>query len=66
MPEGKSGIDIIPSLRKKLPQAKIILLSNFSKFVFDKKAREAGADDFLIKIDTPPDTLIKYLQQIAF
>ncbi len=62
--EGRSGISIIPFLRKELPQSKIIVLSNYSKFQFEEEAFKAGADDFLVKINTPPNILLNYLKNL--
>lgn len=61
--EEKSGIDIIPNIREILPNTKIIMLSNYSDFHLRDKAIKSGANDYLVKIDTPPNKLVKYLNQ---
>ncbi len=59
-----SGIDIVPAIRKLLPKSKIIILSNYSQFQFEEEAMKAGADAYLIKIDTPPNALIAYIKNL--
>ena len=60
----KAGIDIIPLLRKILPDSKILMLSNYSDFQFHAKAIEEGADAYLVKINTPPKVLVQYIQDV--
>ncbi len=60
--EEQSGMDIIPNVRKIVPNAKIVMLSNYSKFHLEKKVIESGADDYLVKLDTSPNTLVKYIK----
>ena len=60
----KSGIDIIPNVRKNIPNAKIIMLSNYSQQELQKKAIELGASAFLIKLNTPPKVLVNFLQNL--
>ena len=59
--EEQSGMDLIPFVRKLLPKSKIVMLSNYSDFHLKEKALEAGADDYLVKIDNPPNIIAKYL-----
>ena len=61
--EDMTGIDMLPIVRKKFPKAKIIILSNFSGNEFEQKARQAGADDYFVKINMPPSTLATHLKQ---
>ena len=62
--EDKTGIDTIASLKKDLPNLKIVILSNYSQFQLEQKANKAGAVDYLIKIDTPPDVLVNYVNKL--
>lgn len=62
--EEKSGMDLIPDIKKILPQAKIIMLSNYSDFHLKNQALNTGADDYLVKIDTPPRVLVQYVQNL--
>lgn len=58
-----SGTDAIPILRKCNPHMKIVMLTNYSEFQVKDNAKQAGADDYLLKINTPPDALVSYVQQ---
>lgn len=60
----KSGLDVIPALKKCNPHMKIIVLSNYSEFQMEKEARKAGADDYLLKLNTPPSALVDYLKKL--
>ena len=61
----KSGVDIIPLLLKKKPDIKIVMLSNYSEFQMEKQAKEAGAVDYLLKINTSPTVLANYAKKLA-
>ena len=63
--DDKSGIDIIPILKKKKPAILIVMLSNYSEFQMEKRAKEAGAVDYLLKINTPPALLVEYTKKLA-
>lgn len=58
---GKQGIDALPGLKQKLPQALFVVCSNYS-FGMEDTAREAGADDYWIKINIDMQGM---LQRIA-
>jgi DNA-binding NarL/FixJ family response regulator len=62
--EKKSGLDVIPALRKCLPQSKIIMLSNYPQAQLEQQAVKAGASAFLVKINTPLKVLVNYVQKI--
>ena len=62
--ENKSGLDIICSLKAALPEAKIVMLSNFSHFQLEEEALKAGAIGYLVKINTPPNALVKYVNKL--
>ncbi|MBT4937124.1 response regulator [Candidatus Peregrinibacteria bacterium] len=64
--EGKelAGLDIIPNIKKLLPHAKIIVLSNYSKFQLGGKAKSLGADDYLVKLQCTPKKLLVYLKKL--
>lgn len=47
---GKQGIEAIPDLQKIFPQAKVVILSNFSDKDHLKRAQENGAADFWVKV----------------
>lgn len=63
--ESMSGADVIPVIKEKHPNIKIIMLSNYSEFQMEKEAKEAGADDYLLKINTPPAALVAYAEKLA-
>lgn len=60
----KSGLDVIPALKKSNPKMKVAMLSNYSEFQMEQKAKEAGADDYLLKINTSPATLVSYAEEL--
>ena len=62
--EKKSGLDIIPILKKQNPSIIIVMLSNYSKFQMEKDARKAGAHDYLLKINTSPAFLVGYVKNL--
>jgi DNA-binding response OmpR family regulator len=59
----KSGIDIIQNLRHKFHKSKIIMLSNYSQRDLQEKAFSLGADEYLIKMNTPPKVLLEILKR---
>lgn len=63
--ENKSGLDVIPALRKQNPKMKIVMLSNYSEFQMEQVARKAGASDYLLKINTPPGILVKHAEKLS-
>ncbi|KKP39469.1 MAG: hypothetical protein UR28_C0007G0035 [Candidatus Peregrinibacteria bacterium GW2011_GWF2_33_10] len=60
----KSGLDIVPNLRKHIPNAKLIVLSNYDKSNLQEEIKGLNIDDFLLKIETPPSQLVKYLDKM--
>lgn len=58
----RTGADAIPSIKKSAPEAKIILLTNYNQEHLSLNKENIKIDDFLLKIDTTPSTLIKYLK----
>ena len=63
--EDKTGMDLIPPLRKKFPQAKIVMTSNHSDFEMRKAALQAGAKDYLVKMETSPRRLAEYVSRLG-
>lgn len=62
--EEEAGLDFVPKLRKLLPNAKIIMLSNYNHHNIQAEAKEAGVDDYLIKLNTPPKVLVEYVTKL--
>jgi len=60
----KSGLDVIPSLKECNPKMQIVILSNYSEFQMEKAAKKAGADDYLLKINTSPNALVDYVKKL--
>lgn len=60
-----SGMDILPSVRKALPKAYIIMLSNYSYSQFADQALEAGANKYFVKINMSPKELKAYIQTLS-
>ncbi len=61
--EEKSGMVLVSKIRKALPQAMIIMLSNYSDFHLKEKALKKGADEYLVKINNPPAVLAELLKK---
>lgn len=59
----QSGTEAVPILRKCNPDMRIIMLTNYSEFQMKDEAEKAGADDYLLKINTPPDILVAYVER---
>lgn len=59
----QTGTDIIPQLKKILPKAKIIMLSNSGKEQLEEKTRMQGADIFLEKMTHSPGKLLEIIYQ---
>ncbi|MBN2087539.1 response regulator [Candidatus Peregrinibacteria bacterium] len=62
--DDRSGVELIPVLQKTNPKAKVLMLTNYSDFQVEKKARAAGAHDYLLKIDTTPNVLAEYVKKL--
>ena len=62
MPNG-SGISLIKDTKKKLPQTKIIMMTNYSIGNYKNKCLEAGADYFFNKTDL--DKMITLVEQLS-
>ena len=59
-----SGIELIPAVKKYAPAAKCIILSNYSQFQLEQEALQAGADEYLLKVNYSPKKLIEHLGNI--
>jgi DNA-binding response OmpR family regulator len=62
--EDRSGLDILPGLKKILPDSDIIMLSNYAQEQLEKATLKAGAIGYLIKLDTPPAMLVEYINKL--
>lgn len=61
----KSGIEVLPSLKKTVPNIFLILLSNFDTFELREQAFTNGADEYWLKLNYTPDTLAKKIKKIV-
>ncbi len=59
-----SGIDLIRTVRKQHPDLHIIMLSNYNEGVLKQEAIKAGANEFFVKINTPPKVLIHHIEDL--
>jgi two-component system response regulator RegA len=62
--EDATGLEVIQEIRKKIPEVKIIMLSNFSTQEMKKTALENGVDLCLLKIDAPPKVLSQHINHL--
>lgn len=68
MPTGgldvEDGIQVIPSLLKGAPEAKVLVVTTFGRPGYLRRALEAGACGFMVK-DAPADQLIEGIRRAA-
>ena len=62
--EDRSGLDILPGIKKILPKSNVVMLSNYSEKQLEKATKKAGAVGYLIKLDTPPAVLVQYVKKL--
>jgi len=62
--EEEAGLDFVPKVKKLFPDAKIVMLSNYNHHQIQEEAKDAGVDDYLIKLNTPPRRLIEYVKKL--
>jgi len=62
--QDEAGLDFIPELKKSHPDTKVIMLTNYSHFQIKEEAEKVGIDDFLIKLNTPPATLVERVKKL--
>jgi len=60
--EERSGVELIPDLQRALPQIPIVVLSNYDQFQLEKMSHPTKHISYFLKIDTPPNVLLKKLQ----
>jgi len=59
-----SGLDIVPDVKKLLPTAKIIALSNYSHSKLKADFEKVGTDSYFVKINTSPKMLVHHVEGI--
>lgn len=60
----RSGLELIPQIRKRRPETRILVLTMFSEDEYAVRAIGAGASGFLTK-DSAPDQLVDAVRKIA-
>lgn len=63
MPE-MDGIDLIQAVKSKTPDTIVVMLSSFDDFRFVKDSLKLGAQDYLLKHDLEPESLLRMLGQV--
>jgi two-component system response regulator DesR len=61
---GRTGIDILPELRRTLPKAVIIVFSGFESVAISEKAKRLGADAYVEK-GTPAARLLDIMRELT-
>lgn len=60
----EAGLDFVPKIQKLFPNAKIVMLSNYNHHQIQEEAKDAGVDDYLVKLNTPPKRLVDYVKNL--
>ncbi len=60
--EERSGMDLVPELRRISPAAPIAILSNYDQFQLEEKEEGERRLSYWLKIDTPPPVLVRRAQ----
>lgn len=61
---GASGLEVVPQLRRELPECAVVMLTTFGRPGYLKRALEAGARGFLLK-DVPVEQLAEQVRAIV-
>ncbi|HET6302994.1 response regulator transcription factor [Microbacterium sp.] len=61
---GRSGLDVIPDLRRAVPNAHVVVLTTFARPGYLQRALQLGARGFLLK-DAPATHLAAQLRSVA-
>jgi DNA-binding NarL/FixJ family response regulator len=59
----RNGIDLARDLREQVPDAKIVVLTNFPHEPYVRAMMELGVDGYLLK-DTPPSDILEGLRMV--
>lgn len=60
----KAGVELLPVLKGISPNSRFIIFSNYSQYDLQDEALRLGADDYLVKINTPPEQLVSFLRRL--
>jgi len=61
---GANGLEVVPQLRRELPDCAVVMLTTFGRPGYLKRALEAGARGFLLK-DVPVEQLAEQVRAIV-
>jgi len=61
---GKSGIELVPEIRKLRPETRVLILTVFAEEQYAVRAIRAGAAGFLTK-ESAPDRLVDAVRKVA-
>jgi CheY-like chemotaxis protein len=58
---GMTGLEVLERLRRapRTAEVPVVILTNFSEPEMIERGRELGAQDYLVKVDTPPAMLAR-------
>jgi DNA-binding NarL/FixJ family response regulator len=59
----RNGVDLARDLREQVPEAKIVVLTNFPHEPYVRAMMELGVDGYLLK-DTPPSDVLEGLRMV--
>jgi CheY-like chemotaxis protein len=66
-PETEMGFELLKRVKddKNLKNIKVIIFSGFSDLKYKTKARELGAEEYLVKDENLPQDLVEYMTKLA-
>lgn len=59
------GLELIRRLRGKFPEIHVLVLSCYDEFAYAREAIKLGVEDYLLKMDISPETLLESLRKVA-
>lgn len=59
------GIDLIRALKNEGSNVKFVVLSSYDDFEYVKEAMRLGAEDYILKLQMEPDSLLKVLADVC-
>ncbi len=62
---GMNGFELIKTCRKKYPKIHFIVLSSYNDFDNVREAMKLGADDYIFKLASSPENLLKTLDEVS-
>lgn len=62
---GMNGFELIRQCRERFPEIHFIVLSSYNDFDNVREAMKLGADDYIFKLSSSPDGLLKTLDEVS-